>query len=159
MANPSSVSQNPSINLVLAIDPPQLAHKHWLRILHRWPVDLVRPKTVSFQEVMRQRLDNLSNPSTSASPPTTANIKANEPLVSVPEPKKWDEKKEMEQVDVLYSFLEDQYSKAYPLPPALRNPASSPTYYDDLMRELEEAPGRSWFGSLVKKWKGFLRFS
>lgn len=38
-------------------------------------------------------------------------------------------------------------------------PASHPTYYKDLVRELEEAPQRSWVGRLVNRWKGVLRFS
>lgn len=38
-------------------------------------------------------------------------------------------------------------------------PASNPGYYEALVKELNEAPTRSWFGSMVKRWKGFLRFS
>ena len=38
-------------------------------------------------------------------------------------------------------------------------PASNPTYYTDLIKELQEAPKRSWFQSMINKWKGFLRFS
>lgn len=38
-------------------------------------------------------------------------------------------------------------------------PASQPDYYEALVRELEEAPSRSWWGATVKRWKGFLRFS
>lgn len=38
-------------------------------------------------------------------------------------------------------------------------PASNPDYYDNLVKELDEAPNRSRFQSWVNKWKGFLRFS
>lgn len=38
-------------------------------------------------------------------------------------------------------------------------PASNPAYYDNLLEELQEAPNRSWFGRLVKRWKGMIRFS
>ena len=37
-------------------------------------------------------------------------------------------------------------------------PASNPTHYTDLVRELDEAPDRTWFGSMTHRWKGFLRF-
>ena len=47
----------------------------------------------------------------------------------------------------------------YPLSERMLKPASSPAYYDDLMKELDEAPNRSWFGRLVKKWSGFIRLS
>lgn len=47
----------------------------------------------------------------------------------------------------------------YPLSDALIKPASNPTYYQDLLKELQEAPQRSWFGRIINSWKGFLRFS
>ena len=47
----------------------------------------------------------------------------------------------------------------YPLSERILKPASSPRYYDELIKELDEAPNRSWFGRLVKRWKGFVRLS
>ena len=38
-------------------------------------------------------------------------------------------------------------------------PASNPTHYEDLVKELEEAPQRSWLGAKLNSWKGFLRLS
>ena len=38
-------------------------------------------------------------------------------------------------------------------------PASNPAYYDELVKELQEAPTRSWLSRLVKRWKGMIRFS
>ena len=37
------------------------------------------------------------------------------------------------------------------------NPVSNPTYYTDLMQELDEAPDRGWFARLMAKWKGRIR--
>lgn len=68
-------------------------------------------------------------------------------------------RKEMRQLNALYSLLEDRFTKQYPVPGNLRHPASNPSHYDDLIRELEEAPGRSWFGSMAKRIKGSLRFT
>ena len=47
----------------------------------------------------------------------------------------------------------------YPLSERILKPASSPRYYDELIKELDEAPNRSWFGRLVKRWKGLIRLS
>ena len=83
---------------------------------------------------------------------------------------------------MLYSFLENRYTKTvgrawisqggetvrtmadecwlqYPLSERMMRPASNPNYYDSLLKELSEAPTRSWFKSMVNRWKGSLRFS
>lgn len=49
--------------------------------------------------------------------------------------------------------------KQYPLSEKMMRPASNPNYYDGLLKELNEAPTRSWFKSMVNRWKGSLRFS
>lgn len=36
-------------------------------------------------------------------------------------------------------------------------PKSQPTYFDDLVREIEEAPNRSWLGRLGKRLSGMVR--
>jgi hypothetical protein len=88
-----------------------------------------------------------------------SNIKSNEAMVSAAEPRKWDEETELAQANALYSLLEDRYVKEFPLPEALRAPASNPTYYDDLVTEMQEAPTRSWLGGVMKRIKGSLRFA
>ena len=50
-------------------------------------------------------------------------------------------------------------SKQYPLSPKMLQPASNPKYYDDLIKELDEAPRRSWLQSKIKKWRGMIRLS
>jgi cytochrome b pre-mRNA-processing protein 6 len=37
-------------------------------------------------------------------------------------------------------------------------PASNPTHYTDLIKELEAAPDRGLIARTLNKWKGFLRF-
>jgi len=142
-----------------------LALKHWSRILRRWPVDRVRPENVSFQKLMTRRLEKHQKTSQS-SPPTTTGAAA-APPASVPSSSKvasqkkieWDEQAELEQANALYALLEDRYAREYPLPGVLRQPASNPTYYDDLVKEMHEAPTRSWLGSLAKRIQGSFRFS
>ena len=88
-----------------------------------------------------------------------SSIKSNEASVSPVAPRKWDEQAELQQANALYALLEDQHAKDFPLPRKLRQPASNPTHYDDLLTELQEAPTRSWFGGVLKRIKGSLRFS
>jgi len=106
---------------------------------------------------MQQRLDKHSS-QISASGAATS-IRSNETMVSAVEPKKWKEQGEMEQADVLYALLEDRYAKEFPLPENLRHPASNPAHYDDLIKEMQEAPTRSWLGGLVKSIKGSFRLT
>lgn len=49
--------------------------------------------------------------------------------------------------------------KQYPLSDKMMKPASNPKYYDELLKEIDEAPKRSWFQGVLNRWKGFLRFS
>ena len=118
-------------------------------------MDKVRPENISFQTVMQKRLDRLNKPSAPAA--ITSPQNPNEAPSATAEP--FHEQKELKQASGLYSLLENRYSKAYPVPHSLRYPATRPTHYDDVVREMEEAPSRSWFGALTKRIKGSLRFS
>jgi cytochrome b pre-mRNA-processing protein 6 len=104
---------------------------------------------------MQRRIDKTEKATTSA--PITSPADANASPSAAARP--FNETKEMQQVSVLSSLLDNRISKAYPMPQSLRYPANRPTHYDDVVREMEEAPSRSWFGSLTKKIKGSLRFS
>ncbi|KAA6409075.1 MAG: hypothetical protein FRX48_07419 [Lasallia pustulata] len=132
-----------------------VAYKHYQRALAQWPVDLLRPE-VSFQSAMIRRIDKRFDQSTTR---PQDNVLANGALATVPAAPRLDEKSELEQANVLYSFLENRYARKYPITERLTKPVSNPSYYEDLMTELQEAPRRSWFSSIVNKWRGFLRFS
>ncbi|KIY02605.1 uncharacterized protein Z520_01070 [Fonsecaea multimorphosa CBS 102226] len=123
--------------------------KHWARIIKQWPLDRVRPAHVHFQKVMQSRLQKLQSPAPAVSP------KSNDALVTPVEP--FNEQKEMRQVNALYSLLEDRYAKEYPIPQSVRQPKSNVSHYDDLVKELDEAPGRSWFTSFWNRLKGSVR--
>lgn len=156
----------------------QIVYKHYQRLLTQWPVDLLRPE-VSFQKAIQRRVDTRLKPSTTA---PEDNVVFNQAQATVPTKVAFDEKGELEQVNVLYSFLENRYTKTvrircilgggimdvamtdeyrnqYPLSEKMMRPASNPNYYDGLLKELNEAPTRSWFQSMVIRWKGSLRFS
>ncbi|KAE8449977.1 hypothetical protein EG329_007116 [Mollisiaceae sp. DMI_Dod_QoI] len=125
-----------------------IAYKHFIRALSRWPKDNLRPDC-QFQDVMRKRIDKRFLPASSSNTPKAAQAVANSGI---------DERMELEQANVLYSLLENRYSRKYPITGSLMTPASNPHHYENLINELEEAPERSWFGRMTNKWKGFLRF-
>ncbi|MCJ1381512.1 hypothetical protein MMC17_004623 [Xylographa soralifera] len=132
-----------------------VVYKHYQRALAQWPKDILRPD-VSFQNAMQRRIDRRTTPSEGN---REASVIANAALTTVPHPARFDEKLELEQVNVLYSFLENRYTKKYPLSEHLMKPQSNPKYYDNLITELEEAPTRSWFQRQINKWKGSLRMT
>lgn len=105
---------------------------------------------------MQRRIDRLTNPSVNAA---ATSVKGNEALVSAAPPPKLDERKEMMQVNALYSLLENRYTAAHPLPRQLRYPASREAHYDELLKELEEAPSRTKFTSFMQRLKGRFRLS
>ena len=90
---------------------------------------------------------------------TASSTKQTQAMASAVEAQKWDEQAELEQANALYSLLENRYAEQFPLSDRLKAPASNPTYYDDLITEMQEAPNRSWFGGMMKRVKGSLRFS
>ncbi|MCJ1295115.1 hypothetical protein MMC34_006676 [Xylographa carneopallida] len=132
-----------------------VVYKHYQRALAQWPKDILRPD-VSFQTAMQRRIDRRIASSTENS---QAKVIANDALTTVPTPARFDEKAEMEQANVLYSFLENRYTKKYPLSEHLMKPQSYPQYYDNLVKELDEAPTRSWLQRQINKWKGSLRMT
>jgi len=117
-------------------------------------VDKVRPENVSFQKVMQQRIQRYEQPLSASA--AAENVQAGEATPKAPA--SLDENKEMKQTNVLYSLLDDRLARQYPIPSSLRTPASNPTHYDDLIREMEEAPTRSWFANFSQRVKGTLRF-
>jgi hypothetical protein len=103
---------------------------------------------------MRKRLDHHTGRAISKAPG-----KENGSAAVAAGPILWQEEAEVKQAQVLASLLENRYASKYPMPASLRNPKSNPTYYDDLIREMQEAPSRSWFGGVMKRFKGALRLT
>ncbi|KAI1258764.1 hypothetical protein F5Y18DRAFT_412364 [Xylariaceae sp. FL1019] len=106
--------------------------RHLLRALNKWPRDTIRPE-VQFQEVLIKRFEK------------------NDVKLS--------EEEKLKQANALYSLLDNRYKKTYPITGTLMQPKSNPTYFADLIRELEEAPNRSWFQRLSLRLKGIIRLS
>jgi hypothetical protein len=79
----------------------KIAYKHYLRALSRWPKDPLRPET-QFQDAIRRRIDRQFLPASSSDP---AKAVQKVPNSSV------DEKLELENVNILYSLLENRYTR------------------------------------------------
>ncbi|KAI1458624.1 hypothetical protein F4805DRAFT_119713 [Annulohypoxylon moriforme] len=105
------------------------AQRHILRALSQWPKDTLRPQT-QLQDVLRKRFEQPSNLS---------------------------EQDQLKQANALYSLINDRYKTKYPITGSLLNPKSHPTYFTDLVRELEEAPSRSYLESVWLRLKGIVR--
>ena len=114
----------------------QLAYKHYQRALAKWPKDALRPDC-QLQEVLAKRLEK------QIAAPNGA----------------FNEKLELKQVNALYSLLEGRYQTKYRTIGNMMEPRSNPTYYKDLLTELEEAPNRSWLGRVGKRLGGLIRFT
>ncbi|KAI8624174.1 hypothetical protein F5Y19DRAFT_337423 [Xylariaceae sp. FL1651] len=104
--------------------------RHILRALAQWPKDTIRPE-VQFQEVLRKRFE--------------------QPKISLTE------EEQLKQANALYSLLDNRYKKTYPITGSLLQPKSNPTYFSDLVKELEEAPNRSVFERFWLRMKGIIR--
>ncbi|KAI0157128.1 hypothetical protein GGR52DRAFT_565405 [Hypoxylon sp. FL1284] len=105
------------------------AQRHILRALSQWPTDTLRPQ-VQFQDVLRKHFEASSSLS---------------------------EEEQLKQANALYSLLDNRYKKKYPITGTLLRPKSHPTYFTDLIKELEEAPSRSYIDRLLLRIKGVVR--
>ncbi|KAI2622720.1 hypothetical protein GGS26DRAFT_567379 [Hypomontagnella submonticulosa] len=105
------------------------AQRHLLRALSQWPKDTLRPQ-IQFQDVLRKRFEASSGLS---------------------------EEDQLTQANALYSLLDNRYKRMYPITGSLLQPRSQPTYFTDLVKELEVAPNRSYLESVWLRLKGVIR--
>lgn len=120
-------------NSLTPAPPHQRVRQHFDRVLAAWPQDPLRPKC-QLQDVLRKRVE-------------TADARA-------------DTRADLAQVNALMSLVENRYQKKYHLaggPAGLQSPASNPEYYRALLRELDEAPTRSWVQRVKNKLTGMFR--
>lgn len=128
-------------NQILTSPPPHLKtiRRTAITALAAWPKDPLRP-TAQLGEVLSARL--------SQEPPKFA-------ATSTPP----------QQVNAILSLLSNRYAKRYALTPeqsasgGMMRPRSNPGYYDALIKDLEEIPGRTWWGKMGIKVKGMFRWT
>ncbi|KAK1593539.1 uncharacterized protein LY79DRAFT_552190 [Colletotrichum navitas] len=130
----------------------QQAYRHFRTALALWPKDNLRPET-QFKEIIQRGVERRY---------TAPNV---------------DEANELKQANALFALANDRFKKRvsdkrlallvppnpsdqsqFPLNGQLLKPASQPTYFQDLLRELEEAPTRGWLKNMSKKLSGMFRF-
>ncbi|PWY88491.1 hypothetical protein BO70DRAFT_377968 [Aspergillus heteromorphus CBS 117.55] len=121
---------------------PQAIQTRIAHLLKHWPVDNVRPASVSVQTYLQASLSQANAAESQQKQPQQT------PPVNISQ----------SSADALSSLLEDRYARRYPLSPRMRHPASNPDYYDNLLREIDEAPSRDWLGRLRKRLAGVFRF-
>ena len=111
---------------------------HYTRLLRLWPLDRLRASSPSlqFQRLLEQRLNT---------PPHSA------PSIHASGPSK-------REINAAYLLLDDTFGRKYKLSERMMKPQSQPEHYERLAREIEEAPDRSWFGRVVKRLGGMVRF-
>ncbi|KAM7202994.1 hypothetical protein V8F20_004241 [Naviculisporaceae sp. PSN 640] len=118
------------------------SHRLFQKALERWPKDPLRPDC-QLQDVLAKRL----KAGKSLLPPYEASLTGAAR-----------EQAELKQANALYGLLENRYKTKYTLASGrIMKPKSNPTYYEDLVKELEEAPNRTWFGRIANRLKGLVR--
>lgn len=106
------------------------AHRLLLESLAKWPKDPLRPQ-MQLGEVLTKAFQ--------AKPPTNSS-------------------QLVKQSEAAQSLLMNRYTTKYRLDRRVMRPKVNPTYFEDLIKDLEEAPNRSW---LQRKWlriAGMIRF-
>ncbi|KAM0355170.1 hypothetical protein ACHAPU_001033 [Fusarium lateritium] len=68
------------------------------------------------------------------------------------------EREELLKARALQFLLQDRYNDRFKLKGRLLEPKSQPTYFSDLVKEIDEAPNRSWLDRLGKRLSGMIRF-
>ncbi|KAI1848392.1 hypothetical protein JX265_008826 [Neoarthrinium moseri] len=113
--------------------PAVSAQLHILKALNRWPKDSLRP-AAQLQDVLKKRFEGGSGPSLS-------------------------EEQKLKQANALYSLLDNRFRKRYAITGevSILKPRSNPTYYTDLLTELQDAPTRSWLQRFILRVKGVVR--
>ncbi|KAI5287288.1 hypothetical protein KEM52_001662, partial [Ascosphaera acerosa] len=111
--------------------------QHLSRLISRWPKDLVRPEAVAVPTYLQSRLQAQAQSQSQSRAQDGGGAKFSK-----------------QNLNALYSLLDNRYQRRYRLPDALRYPASQPGHYDALMAEFRDAPNRDFWGRLKKRVAG-----
>ncbi|KJZ74715.1 hypothetical protein HIM_05832 [Hirsutella minnesotensis 3608] len=114
-----------------------LARRVYADALAQWPKQALRPD-YQFQDVLRKAVAERFAASSSSNGPA---LEADELL----------------KARALQFLVQNKFRDRYKLRGPMLEPKSQPTYFEDLVREIEEAPSRSWFERLSKRLSGMIR--
>ncbi|KAF8424114.1 hypothetical protein EV426DRAFT_600631 [Tirmania nivea] len=121
----------------MAAANPQNARAALLRLSKLWPPDPLRPD-LSFSNFLAARAETFA---ATPSPPPDAFGRSSLDV----------------QVKALEELTTGKFAKKYPLSDKTLRPPAMPDYYERLVREMEEAPQRSWLQRMLNSWKGYIR--
>lgn len=104
-------------------------------VLSKWPVQALRPD-YQLQDVVREKVDDQYK-----------NYKPSS------------EKDELLKARCLQYLQQNRWQDKYKLTGPMLEPTSQPTYFTDLVREIEEAPKRSWLQRMGLRLSGMIRLT
>ncbi|KAL7796716.1 hypothetical protein V8C34DRAFT_284918 [Trichoderma compactum] len=110
-----------------------LARRIYSDVFAKWPKQDLRPD-YQFQDVLAKVVDERFN-----------NYK---PSI---------EPEELLKARALQFLVQNKFRDRYKLKGPMLEPKSQPTYFEDLVREIEEAPKRTWLERLGKRLSGMIR--
>ncbi|KAM4055788.1 hypothetical protein HRG_008359 [Hirsutella rhossiliensis] len=110
-----------------------LARRVYADALAQWPKQDLRPD-YQFQDVLRMVVDE--------------RFQSYKPSM---------EAEELLKARALQFLVQDKFRDRYKLMGPMLEPKSQPTYFQDLVREIEEAPRRTWLERLGKRLSGMIR--
>ncbi|KND85975.1 hypothetical protein TOPH_09279, partial [Tolypocladium ophioglossoides CBS 100239] len=102
-------------------------------VFAKWPKQELRPD-YQFQDVLRKVVDERYARPT---PPPDA--------------------EELLKARALQFLVQNKFHDRYKLKGPMLEPTSQPTYFEDLVREIEEAPKRTWLERIGKRLSGIIR--
>ncbi|KAG5946481.1 hypothetical protein E4U53_006581 [Claviceps sorghi] len=110
-----------------------MARRIYADAFARWPKQDLRPD-YQLQDILRAAVDE--------------RYKNLEPAM---------EAEEILKARALQFLVQNKYNERFKLQGPLLEPKSQPTYFNDLIREIEEAPRRTWLERLGKRLSGMIR--
>ncbi|VUC24375.1 unnamed protein product [Clonostachys rosea] len=119
-----------------------LSHRIYTEVLSKWPKQELRPD-YQLQDVIRATIDKRFQ---TYQPSMEAEELVKARSLQFLQQNRWNEKA-------------CSTNTRYKLSGQMLKPSSQPTYFDDLIREIEEAPKRTWFERLGKRLSGMIRLS
>ena len=116
---------------------------HLRAALSRWPKDILRPET-QLPLALTARLERLEQRATPAASTATASAGSGEA-------------QQLREANALFALLDNRFKNRYRVREQTYRPRSRPDYYDNLIRELDEAPTRSAWSRWMNRIKGMVR--
>jgi cytochrome b pre-mRNA-processing protein 6 len=122
-----------------------------------WPKDLLRPNQPFIKTFeKRAAVYGVQPPEWATKVEAPKKGKADDAPAAPAAP--LDSKKELADLNTLFTLLENRYSKRYPLSAGVLKPTSKPEYYEKLMEEIERAPTKTWWQAKMDEWKMKIRW-